>query len=178
MFLKIMSHKNKLIFLTAVMQILFFVGWYCVEYNKLHNPASQTIIVKTVPVDPRDYLSGNYLTLRYEFSDLWHFEGKNQSITEASDNKEIYAVLKKDGSHHVPDYISLEKPLVRDDQVVIKGKYMVNSGGIEYGIEKYFINENTKEPKREDKVEVILVVGEDLTTRIKNLLVNDHEFKN
>lgn len=177
MFLEAMSHKNKLLFLVAAIQVLFFVGWYCLEHNKLHNPESQTILVKTVPVDPRDYLSGNYLTLRYEFSDLWRFKGKNQSIKEASGN-EIYAVLKKDGSSYVPDYVSLEKPLVRDDQVVIKGKYTGNFGRIEYGIEKYFINENTKEPKREDKVEVMLVVGDDLTARIKNLVVNDNEFKN
>lgn len=166
-----MSRKNKLLFLVATIQTLFFVGWYCLEYSKLHNPKSQTILVRTVPVDPRDYLSGNYLTLRYEFSDLWRFKGKKQNIEESS-GKEIYAVLKKDGAWHTPDYLSLEKPLVRGDQVVIKGKYTGNFGNIEYGVEKYFINENTKEPNREDKVEVMLVIGDDLTARIKALVVN------
>jgi hypothetical protein len=48
---------------------------------------------------------------------------------------------------------------------------------IEYGIEKYFINENTKSPKISDKVEVVLIVGEDLKPRIKNLIVNNIEFQ-
>jgi uncharacterized membrane-anchored protein len=170
-----MSRKNKLLLLVVIIQVLFFIGWYCLEHNKLYNPESKTIMVKTVPVDPRDYLSGNYLTLRYEFNDLWRFKGKSRNIKEASGN-EIYAVLKKDGSWYVPDYVSLERPLVRDDQVVIKGKYTGNFGFIEYGVEKYFINENTKEPKREDKVEVILIVGDDLTARIKSVMINGSEF--
>lgn len=171
-----MSHKNKLLFLVVAIQILFFTGWYCLEHSRLHNPSSKVILVKTIPVDPRDYLSGNYLTLRYEFTDLWRFKSKNKNIQEASNN-EIYTVLKKDGSWYVPDYISLEKPLVRDDQIAIKGKYTGSFGRIEYGIEKYFINENTKEPKREDKVEVLLTVGDDFTARIKGLIVNGTEFQ-
>ena len=30
------------------------------ESKKLNEPTSKTILVKTVPVDPRDFLSGNY----------------------------------------------------------------------------------------------------------------------
>ncbi len=168
-------HKNKSILLVATIQVLFFIGWYFLEYSKLHNPKSQVIMVKNIPIDPRDYLSGNYLTLKYEFSDLWRFKNESQIIKQASTNK-IYAVLKKDGALYVPDYVSLKKPLVRDNQVVIKGS-KTGYYGIEYGIEKYFINENTKAPKIDDKVEVILIVGEDLTPRIKNLIVNDVEFK-
>ena len=122
-----MSHKNKLLFAAATIQVLFFMGWYCLEHNKLHNPESQIIMVKTVPVDPRDYLSGNYLTLRYEFSDLWRFKGKNQNIKEASGN-EIYAVLKKDGSWYVPDYVSLEKPLVSSRNYQTQSKLKAGTG--------------------------------------------------
>jgi len=66
--------------------------------------------------------------------------------------------------------------LVRDNIGCDKNK-KTGYYSIEYGIEKYFINENTKAPKIDDKVEVILIVGEDLTPRIKNLIVNDVEFK-
>ena len=75
-----MLSKNKLLFLVVAIQALFFIGWYYLEYNKLHNPSSKVILVKTIPVDPRDYLSGNYFTLRYEFSDLWHFKNKNEFV--------------------------------------------------------------------------------------------------
>ena len=71
----------------------------------------------------------------------------------------------------------MKKPLIKDNQVAIKGKYINNSMSIEYGIEKYFINENTKSPKISDKVEVVLIVGEGLKPRIKNLIVNNIEFQ-
>ena len=184
-----MLSKNKLLILIATIQVLFFTGWYYLEYKKLHNPKSKIILVKTVPVDPRDYLSGNYFTLRYEFSDLWFFANNSERIkqtgTEINEflqkngeaGNEIYVVLKKNDLWYVPDYFSLEKPSIKNDQVVIKGKFNKASQQIEYGIEKYFINENIKEPKFGDKVEVSLTVGDDLTTRIKSLIINDIEFK-
>lgn len=184
-----MLSKNKLLVLIAVIQVLFFTGWYYLEYKKLHNPKSKIILVKTVPVDPRDYLSGNYFTLKYEFSDLWYFRDKNERIKETGTKihaflqksgeagNEIYAVLKKKDLWYVPDYFSLEKPSINSNQVAIKGKYNRASQQIEYGIEKYFINENIKEPKFGDKVEVSLLVGDDLTARIKSLVINGNEFK-
>ena len=184
-----MLSKNKLLILIATIQVLFFSGWYFLEYKKLHNPISKIILVKTAPVDPRDYLSGNYFTLKYEFSDLWYFKDKNEKIKETGAKihaflqksgeaeNEIYVVLKKNDIWYVPDYFSLEKPSINSNQVAIKGQYNRASQQIEYGIEKYFINENIEELKFEDKVEVLLTVGDDLTARIKSLVINDVEFK-
>jgi uncharacterized membrane-anchored protein len=184
-----MLSKNKLLILIATIQILFFTGWYYLEYKKLHNPISKIILVKTVPVDPRDYLSGNFFTLRYEFSDFWYFGDNSEKIKQTGTEinaflqksgetgNEIYAVLKKNDIWYVPDYFSLEKPLIKNDQVIIKGKFNKASQLIDYGIEKYFINENIKEPKFGDKLEVMLVVGDDLTARIKSLIINGNEFK-
>jgi len=180
-----MLSKNKLLILIATIQVIFFSGWYYLEYKKLYNPSSEIILVKTAPVDPRDYLSGNYFTLKYEFSDLWFFRDKSDGIREtggriysfAQESKkteiEIYVVLEKNDIWYVPNYFSLEKPLIKNNQVAIKGRYNKISQQIEYGIEKYFINENIKEPKMGDKVEVVLSVEDDLTPRIKNVLINN-----
>lgn len=184
-----MLSKNKLLILIATIQVLFFTGWYYLEYKKLHNPKSKIILVKTVPADPRDYLSGNYFTLRYEFSDFWFLENNNKGIkqkrTEINEfiqksrktGNDIYAVLKKKDLWYVPDYFSLEKPSIKNDQVAIKGKINKDLQQIDYGIEKYFINEKIQEPKFGDKLEVKLVVGDDLTAKIKSLVINDVEFK-
>ena len=184
-----MLSKNKLLILIATIQILFFTGWYYLEYKKLHNTISKIILVKTVFADPRDYLSGNYFTLRYEFSDLWFFANNSERIKQTGTEinqflhksgetgNEIYAVLKKNDIWYVPDYFSLEKPSIQNDQVVIKGKFNKASQQIDYGIEKYFINENIKEPKFGDELEVMLVVGDDLTAKIKSLVINGNEFK-
>ena len=107
---------------------------------------------------------------------MWRFYNGTQQVIQQATNNEIYVVLKKQGALYIPDYISSKKPLIRDDQVVIKGKYINNGMNIEYGIEKYFINENTKPLTINDKVEVVLIIGEDLKPRIKNLIVNGIDF--
>ena len=169
-------NKNKLIALIAIVQIMFFVIWYFLENHKLNNPKSQEILVKTYPIDPRDYLSGNYFILNYQISNINNFD-ENKKIDKTK-KTEIFAILKKDKTLYIPDYISLEKPLIRDDQVAIIGTYNPNNFRIEYGIEKYFINENTKEPDREKNIEVLLIIGEDYSARIKAVLVDGVEFKN
>jgi len=155
------------------LQVIFFISWSLSEESKLSNPKAKTILLETMPVDPRDYLSGNYFTLSYaiRMSGKFQENRKNRNFG----NKSIFAVLKKQGNYYVPDYISLDKPeKVRGDQAVIKGQ--MNGWDISYGIEKYFINENTKTPARSDKVDVLVNVDEDGSVRIIKLYVNDREF--
>jgi uncharacterized membrane-anchored protein len=182
-----MLSKNKLIFLIATIQVLFFSSWYYLESKKLNEPTSKIILVKTVPVDPRDFLSGNYFILSYEFSNFENYANQSEKIRTSGEKiqallldgdqyknneTEIYVVLKKNNLWYIPDYFSLEKPSIKDDEVLIKGKYNPYIKSIAYGIEKFFINENRKEPKMGDKVEVTLIVGNDLTPKIKNVIIN------
>jgi uncharacterized membrane-anchored protein len=168
------KNNKALFFLIIFLQIGFFVGWFLLETSKLSNPKSKTILVRTAPVDPRDYLSGNYFTLRYEFSNLFGFKDKDLRLAEGT---EVYAVLKQQNQWFVPDYICLEKPKVRDDQVVLKGR-VSKYYEIQYGIEKFFINEDAKQPDRSrNKIEVLLIIDSDFRPRIKALMVNDREFK-
>lgn len=168
-----MPIKNKLLILVAIIQILFFVGWYNLEQSKLRNPKSKTILVKTVPHDPRDYLSGNYFTLRYDFSNPQLFLGDD--LAKAKKSGKLYAILRKQGQYHVLSYFSLEKPNLKNDEVAIVGNVFGTPDIVEYGIEKYFINENEKQPKFGDKIEVKLVIGEDMSARIYSVKINDVE---
>jgi uncharacterized membrane-anchored protein len=170
------TKRNKTLFIIVIFQAIFFIAWSCLEASKLSNPKAKTILVKVLPIDPRDYISGNYLTLRYEFSNSWGFK-KDSKKNQRKIGDQVYAVLKKQDKWFVPDYISNVKPAVREDQVVIKGNVSGQYSAMEYGIEKYFINENLKEPSRTDKIEVLLVVGDDLEAKIKAVMVNDKEFK-
>ena len=58
----------KIAIAVVVLQMLFFAGWAVVEERRFVDPDSASVVVKTVPVDPRDYLSGQYMALAYEFS--------------------------------------------------------------------------------------------------------------
>jgi len=167
-------NKNKLLLIVAILQISFFICWYWLENNKLQNPKSQEILVKTTPLDPRDYLSGNYFILNYEISNINNY--KDNKKIDKSKSTEIYAVLKKDKEWFVADYITINRPKVREDQVAIKGTINPDSANIIFGIEKYFINENTNEPNRDKKIEVLLIIGDDYSARIKAVLVDGVEF--
>jgi len=52
---------------TMAMQVLFFVGWAgAEEYSRVD---AVEFVLETRPVDPRDFLSGLYMTLGYRFMD-------------------------------------------------------------------------------------------------------------
>lgn len=171
------KRRNILLLILVGLQAGFFLSWSIIEYSRLSDPKAQDILVKTMPVDPRDFISGNYFILHYKFNDHWRFKKRPKDIFRKRGGTTIYAVLEKDGEYYVPSYITYNKPKkIKDDQVVIKGQKAKRSG-LEYGIEKYFINEGTKEPHpRRDKIEALLTIGKDFSPRIKKLYVNGKEF--
>ena len=168
--------RNILLLMLVGLQAIFLLTWSLVEYSKLSDPEAEEILVKTIPIDPRDLISGNYFILRYEFSDSRSFKKKSLNLYKRQGD-EIYAVLEKKNQYYSPNYITYNKPQkIKKNQVVIKGK-VGKYRRLEYGIEKYFINENTAEPNpRKDKIEVLLAIGKDYSPRIKKLYVNDKEF--
>jgi uncharacterized membrane-anchored protein len=168
--------RNILLLILVLLQAGFFLSWSIIEYSKLYNPKAKDIFVKTIPIDPRDFISGNYFILHYRFNNIREFRRKAKNLYKKQNNT-IYATLEKKDKYYVPIYVSHIKPQkIKKNQAVIKGK-IKKYGRLEYGIEKYFINEGTKEPNlRKDKIEVLLAVGTDFSARIKKLYVNDKEF--
>jgi uncharacterized membrane-anchored protein len=164
--------RSHLLFLTVLAQILFFYFWYFSENAKLENPKSKEILVKILPSDPRDLLSGNYFILRYSFSDISAFS--NSKNFNFSSNTEVYAILEEENGYFKAKFLSRNPEKITPNQVMLKGKS--NKRRIDFGIEKFFINENQKEPKFSDKIEALLIVDENGSARIKKLFVNSLEF--
>lgn len=126
----------------------------------------EEIILKTQPVDPYDLFRGRHMVVSYEIStvdiskmprDFTHVNGKDLARTEKDApyinwgenyrGKKLYAVLKKDGSHHTVERIVPNKPeglyLPCTYQYVDKsadGKYRVI---LNYNLDKYFIPEDS-----------------------------------
>lgn len=112
------------------------------------------VALLTVPVDPRDLLYGDYVTLRYEIEEV----PKNlisaailKKIDEQSNSNEltVYGTLVQQGDVYVLDNISNEKPR---GNVYLTGKlkgydYQNNDGvtvySVDFGLERYFVPENT-----------------------------------
>jgi uncharacterized membrane-anchored protein len=62
-------NRLKLAAIWVALQLVFFIGWTSRE--QLRRSTGPSILVKVVPVDPRDLLRGQYLTLAYQFTPAW-----------------------------------------------------------------------------------------------------------
>ncbi|MBP1156507.1 MULTISPECIES: GDYXXLXY domain-containing protein [unclassified Paenibacillus] len=121
--------------LTGVAVSYYAVGWF-----------GQDVRVRTVPVDPRDLLYGDYVTLSYDISRL------NPSLWKDTESKPergetIYVVVSEgaDGLF-APKAAFGAKPAALEGEVVLKGRidYSWDEAiAVKYGIEKYYVPENT-----------------------------------
>jgi len=149
------------------LQLLFFIGWAMHEDGKLGEGVGRSILVRTVPVDPRDLLRGQYLRLAYEFSRA-NFSDVQATAPRGS---EVWVVLGSDGEFHVPLRTELERPvLANPDEVAVRGR-VDEWQRLEFGIEKYFVPEGTETPAA-NELTVRLRVGDDGVPRIETVYRN------
>lgn len=111
------------------------------------------VMLKIAPVDPRDLLRGDYVTFRYDISNLGSYISKRDVVRNGDT---IYVTLQHDGKYYLATSFQKDKPT--DGEIFIKGT--VASGGLDaqasslqrqdfrnsnvgvvYGIEEYFIPE-------------------------------------
>jgi uncharacterized membrane-anchored protein len=96
-----------------------------------------TIRVTTVPVDPRDLLRGDYVILRYEFSNASSIPGYygNHETEET-----VFVAMQQKGDLWKPVSVSRTRP---KEGVALRGVLKPHSNEIVYGIESYFVQEGT-----------------------------------
>lgn len=104
-----------------------------------------TILVRVIPVDPRDFFRGDYVILGYEFSRIPP-EGiaglpEERSRANASQwlGKEVYVTLvpDTDGQHWRMETMSLQRP---SEGTYIRGA-LTDFGRLAFGIEAYYVQE-------------------------------------
>lgn len=103
------------------------------------------IRLQTVPVDPRDMLYGDYVTLSYEMSRMspamWKGEG---TLPEPGDA--VYVALAPNGGVYSPIGAYPEQVSIPEDQVLLKGIVVYSWGeefSVRYGLERYYVPEGT-----------------------------------
>lgn len=151
----------------VALQLLFFVGWALREESKLGDGVGHSILVRTVPVDPRDILRGQYMRLAYEWTRTG-IAGMEESPPQGS---EVWVVLGPEGEFYAPLRAERERPvLASPDEVAIHGR-VGEWGRLEFGIEKYFVPEGTETPTAKE-LTVRLRVGNDGVPRIETVYRN------
>jgi uncharacterized membrane-anchored protein len=146
------------------------------------------VTLQTRPVDPRDFLRGDYVTLFYDISSLP--AGALKDTPVAGRGIPIYVKLAP-GPDGIARAVSLhlEPVAVSGNEVLIAGR--LNSGfhcgtlgnrtlcdrlGIKYGIESYFVPEGEgraiESARNEGKVTVVAAVAPGGRAAIKRLLID------
>ncbi|MDP3042159.1 MAG: GDYXXLXY domain-containing protein [Candidatus Omnitrophota bacterium] len=102
----------------------------------------KTILLETVPVDPRDFLRGDYVILRYKIStiDLQQIQSEKSYYGQG---EKVYVKLEPKERFWEAIAVKTKKP-VSDNGVYIKAKakYCYNKKlELNYGIESYFVPE-------------------------------------
>ncbi|WP_246938658.1 GDYXXLXY domain-containing protein [Bacillus pinisoli] len=135
--------KRALFYGVIGLQVFFLlamsVSYYAIDWF------GQEIRLKTEPVDPRDIFYGDYVTLHYTIStipkELW------KDSEEPSYKEPVYVVIREEGGYFEAVSVNRNRPEINDNEVLMKGRYLYDLNEselfIEYGIERYFVQEGT-----------------------------------
>lgn len=100
----------------------------------------EEVLLKTIPVDPRDLFRGDYVILSYDISRL----NINEFQTDAanfSENDKVYVALNKEGNYGAVTGIYKEQPktglFLKGEVTKVDNKQI----SVKYGIESYFVPE-------------------------------------
>lgn len=142
------------------------------------------VVLQTRPVDPRDFLRGDYVVLNYEISSVPAGGLKDQPAPARS--PVLYLKLKRgdDGFHH-PISLHLEPVPVTEGEVVMRGRTTYGARcnqkfcenvNMTYGIEKYFVPQGEgleiEHSRNQGKVAIVAAVTPAGRAAIKRLLVD------
>lgn len=189
----LLEHHCELIVGLLILQVAYFIWSPLNIQRRFYNRDNPVIRVKTVPVDPRDLLRGNYLILAYDFSNLWYLESQcNKSPTSLPDictkdqadrtpldrirnlpkDMEIYAILEPDdtGLYHTVKLTDQKPTDLKPSQYMIRG-FFDGYRTINFNIHKYFIQEGWQQ-SRDSNIEVELVIDKKHRPHIKMLYVD------
>ena len=155
--------------LTTAIWLAVAVGLWGTHDYQLKN--GEEIELKTIPVDPRDLLRGDYVVLAYEISTPAHHGMRFDA------GSTVYVGLERSGD--VWDAIAVDNDVRRPWEVAIRGHVVSERPFVvEYGIEAYFVPEDRgHEIERAEDVKAVVSVERDGTARIVYLIVDGERWE-
>lgn len=131
--------KKKVFILIGVFWLVIIIGFVATKEFTLRT--GEQVLLKTVPVDPRDLFRGDYVILRYKLSTL-NLNDIPADYTDFKIRDKIYVSLDEENGCGVPSKVYRNSPETED--VFLKGIVKDVRGKrltVEYGIESYFVPE-------------------------------------
>lgn len=192
---RLLMNQKKILYLTIIFWLLIFSGF--IVYKEYTLRTGTEVLLKTLPVDPRDLFRGDYVTLNYEISNL-NMEKLPSEESYFYSDEPVYLALELKNGYGVPKKIYTTPP---EDGLYIKGKvkdilydWETDESGItteetikelrvDYGIESYFVPEGRgmeiEKAQRTEKTEVTakIIVDKYGNAVIKSLLIDGEEIE-
>jgi uncharacterized membrane-anchored protein len=143
--------------------------------------SGRDVILLSEPIDPRDFLRGDYVTLSYGISSI-SAEKISGNRPEAHGLVDVYVTLAKgpDERWVFAGASWQARTDIKPEEVQIRGRmlnyaYMSFNGAyrVKYGIERYYVPEGQgraiEERQRERKIDVVVAVSQDGEAQIRAL---------
>jgi hypothetical protein len=142
------DHERPILIGAVLFQVLVLLGMMAPRSTTLLT--GETILLRVVPVDPRDLLRGDYVILSYEISrvppggvvGLFGPSGGRPHLTNPDEGRgrTVYVTLtpEPDGRHYRGGTVSIDPPA--PGTKYIRGT-LLNRALIQFGIESYFVQE-------------------------------------
>jgi len=141
------------------------------------------VLLKTAPVDPRDFLRGDYVVLNYDISSV-PVQTVSGGIPAEPGERVLWVRLKKQADGFWTVIESSFHQLSPQPETVILRSRPFYSGGlaagdsirVEYGIERYYVPEGEGKPieeaRNDGNVAISVRVSPDGSPQIRSLLVD------
>jgi uncharacterized membrane-anchored protein len=137
------ARERKVLVVTVVAQLLILLGMIALRAVPL--VTGQTVLVRVMPVDPRDLFRGDYVILSYDFSHTPQdgIEGlsANDQWSSKWEGRTVYVPLVQDSDrvHWRAEKVTVVKPATGP---FLKGQ-MGRYGSLKFGIEAFYVQEGT-----------------------------------
>ena len=170
--------KLKFLILVLALQSAWILGTTFVHERALIT--GEVIMLETRPVDPRDFLRGDYVILNYKISDVPSGRFAPVVTNGLPAGKIVYVALQKKGQFHEVVRASTEALTAREGEVILKGRtrYWWNTSEgtihVEYGLERFYVREGTGSPS--GKITVEAAVPSSGQARIKQAYIDGRPY--
>ena len=165
------SGRERAVILGAVL-LQFAVLVAMITGNTVPYIGGRTVLLRVVPVDPRDLMRGDYVTLSYDISGMSPAMMGSERPGDAS-NRKVYVTLEPepDGRHFKGSAASFTRPATGP---YIQGT-VAGRGRINFGIESYYVQEGQghdyEKAVRERRLSAEVVLGHDGSPSLRGLVI-------
>jgi uncharacterized membrane-anchored protein len=175
------SHKMAAAALAALIQCGILLFMIQSRASILKNGTE--VVLKTEPVDPRDLLRGDYVTLGYSISNFPATEIEGDANARVEESSPVFVTLKKgaDGIWNKSRASAAPFTDLKPDEVLISGRARYgftpktsDNIRVDYGIERYYVPEGEgkaiETERNARRIDAVIMVDAKGRAQIKRLL--------